>query len=187
MMGHLLRLKQNLRKDTFTEQRVLHCETSTRFSVAQFLTSPSCSGLMEYPALLKAMFLDFSRRHGPDARGQPLRRIESSELPNMSELESLITRTVKSEFDNTIFLALVNFNRYVLKTNFFKQKKIALSFRLHSDFLAADEYPTVPHGVFFIVCSFSHRSQYHHFLGRSAASSAASTFASTTWRGVVFV
>ena len=41
----------------------------------------------------------------------------------------------------------------ILKTNFFKQSKVALSFRLDPGFLDVKEYTEVPFGVLFVVGS----------------------------------
>ena len=48
-----------------------------------------------------------------------------------------------------------NFNRHVLKTNFYQPTKVALSFRLAPEFLPEIEYPRKPFGMFFVIGMFS--------------------------------
>ena len=43
---------------------------------------------------------------------------------------------------------VAEFNRHVVKTNFFRTLKTALSFCFKPDFLNVDEYPNRPYGLF---------------------------------------
>ncbi len=42
-------------------------------------------------------------------------------------------------------------SRHVLKTNFYKVDKVAVSFRLDASFLDDKEYPTKPYGIFYVI------------------------------------
>jgi glutamate dehydrogenase len=137
-IGHLLKLKKNLRKDMFTEDRVF--ET-----------------ISQYPELVKMLYSDFDERFNPanSTRQEFQKKAGSEETkdPDMGKIEAWINRNVKSEFDILILAAMVNFNKHILKTNFFKSRSAALSFRLDPRFLSTDEYPVIPFGVFFVVGS----------------------------------
>jgi glutamate dehydrogenase len=71
--------------------------------------------------------------------------------------DALKRRIRKESFttmDEQVMLAMLNFNRAVRKTNFFKQRKASLSFRLDPAALAMEQdWPTVPFGIFFVMGS----------------------------------
>eukprot|EP00475_Leptophrys_vorax_P042699 TRINITY_DN80529_c0_g1_i1.p1 TRINITY_DN80529_c0_g1~~TRINITY_DN80529_c0_g1_i1.p1 ORF type:complete len:1051 (-),score=314.16 TRINITY_DN80529_c0_g1_i1:41-3064(-) len=125
-IGHLLKLKKSLRKETFTEDRVF--ET-----------------ISQYPELLKMVYQEFEARFHPKRATAKV-----GELPDVTKIENWVNRAVKSEFDLLILQAVVKFYRHILKTNFFKRSTAAISFRLDPSFLSSDEYPVTPYGVFFV-------------------------------------
>lgn len=133
LIGHLLKLKQNLRKDTFTEDRVF--ET-----------------IKEYPQVIKMLFADFESRFHPDLVNKE-RIGHPCTLPDLSLIEASVNRMVKSDFDLIVLSALINMNKHILKTNFFKKDNVALAFRFDPRFLSSDEYPNRPFGVFFVLGS----------------------------------
>ena len=47
----------------------------------------------------------------------------------------------------------LTFNQHIVRTNFYKREKAALSFRLDPDFLDTADYPLTPYAVFFVVGS----------------------------------
>ena len=116
-------LRLSLRRDAYTESRVLEVIT-------------------EYLDIIKQLYAEF------DCRFNLL-----SDAPRQlnEDLDSLIRKTARSELDARILLLIRSFNRNLLKTNFFKQTKLALSFRLKPDFLSSLDYPVKPFAVFFIV------------------------------------
>jgi glutamate dehydrogenase len=61
-----------------------------------------------------------------------------------------IKKEALSEVDRQILEAFFNFNRNVLKTNFYSRNKSALSFRLNPSFLKDTDYPLAPFGLFFV-------------------------------------
>jgi glutamate dehydrogenase len=62
-----------------------------------------------------------------------------------------LKRLCGTERQFAIFQTFLAFNRNILKTNFYKPGKAALSFRLQADFLSPTAYPIKPYGVFFVV------------------------------------
>eukprot|EP00052_Salpingoeca_macrocollata_P027944 m.267599 g.267599 ORF g.267599 m.267599 type:complete len:1069 (-) comp22804_c7_seq3:147-3353(-) len=108
------------------------------------------------------MYEDFVTRHMPASMVPSLRRrrydseVAPSDSPSgpRSEEECIhwLRRNCSTEIDRTIFTAFFEFNRHILKTNFFKPGKIALSFRLDPSFLT-DDYDEKPFGVFFVLGS----------------------------------
>ncbi|KYQ88330.1 NAD+ dependent glutamate dehydrogenase [Tieghemostelium lacteum] len=122
----LAQLKTRLSKDTFTEGRVR-------------------DAILQYPTLVQVLYQDFEKYH--------LNSKAQFDLQHGSEILHLIKRTVNNELDGQIFSAILSFNRHLLKTNFYKNTKTALVFRLDPRFLSTHEYPSTPFAVFFVVGS----------------------------------
>ncbi|EFA75301.1 NAD+ dependent glutamate dehydrogenase [Heterostelium album PN500] len=122
----LAQLKTRLSKDTFTEGRVR-------------------DALLQYPELVKSLYSDFEKYHFKGAA--------KYDLNHGQEIITQIKRTVNNELDSQIFTAILSFNRHLLKTNFYKQTKTALVFRLDPGFLSSKEYLSKPFAVFFVVGS----------------------------------
>lgn len=114
----LSRLKLFIRNEAFTEGRVM--ET-----------------IMNYPEVIQHLYADFERKHYPFPDKNELIPLGS----NDAELQALIRRLVQSPLDQQVFRMFALFNDSVLKTNFYKSEKIALSFRLDPTFLKHHDYP----------------------------------------------
>eukprot|EP01113_Clastostelium_recurvatum_P036530 TRINITY_DN521_c0_g2_i3.p1 TRINITY_DN521_c0_g2~~TRINITY_DN521_c0_g2_i3.p1 ORF type:complete len:1046 (+),score=339.58 TRINITY_DN521_c0_g2_i3:67-3138(+) len=124
----LAQLKTRLVKDTFTEARVLEAVKNNT-------------------DLIKELYADFASIHIGEKATQKFDKAHNADLATK------IKRTVLNELDCQVLTAILNFNRHLLKTNFFKPTKTALSFRLDPGFLSRSEYPNTPFGLFFIVGS----------------------------------
>lgn len=129
-MGLLTQLKHRLSKDTFTEDRIY--ET-----------------IFKHTGLVKDLYADFAQYHYVADDRQTL-EYDPAHNP---ELELRITKEVPSTIDQKVLQAFLAFNRHVLKTNFYKDSKVVLAFRLDSSFLADIDYPDKLHGIFFLVGS----------------------------------
>jgi len=129
----LEQIKRVVRKEAYTEGRI--AET-----------------LFVYSAVIKEMYRDFARIHGATSH---LARVDSNLNPNnistADEVFAKIQKIVPGELDRQVFKAFLTFNKHVLKTNFYKTTKVALSFRFDASFLSKEEFPTTPYGLFFIV------------------------------------
>lgn len=122
----LSRLKVLIRNEAFTEGRVME-------------------GIVAYPEVIQTLYADFEKKHYPWKEKSQARPLGS----NDAELQSLIRRLVNSPLDQQIFKMFIIFNDSVLKTNFYKSDKIALSFRLEPSFLQDYDYPgTLPFLLF---------------------------------------
>ncbi|KAM9956355.1 hypothetical protein ACTFIR_003068 [Dictyostelium discoideum] len=127
----LAQLKTRLSKDTFTEGRVR-------------------DAVLQYPELIKILYQDFEKFH---FSGNSSNNTQKYDVQHGSEILASIKKTVNNELDSQIFSAILSFNRHLLKTNFYKQTKTALSFRLDPGFLSTKEYVSTPYAVFFVVGS----------------------------------
>lgn len=129
-MGHLVKLKHNLRKDTFTESKV-------------------SESLVQYPEVIKKLCADFEQRFNPELA--PIGGISSLPQDCCDDIEEFIKKAAASEFDLIVLFSILKFNQHILKTNFFKPNKKAIAFRLDPEFLSKEEYPVTPYGIFYLI------------------------------------
>ena len=66
-------------------------------------------------------------------------------------LLELVRKHCTTEGERTIFEAFVTFNTSILKTNFYKPSKRAISFRLEPSILASASFAEQPFGVFMVI------------------------------------
>lgn len=78
-------------------------------------------------------------------------RLQTDDVMTAEEIESRIVRTTTNEHELVVLKTLLNFNKFVLKTNFYTPTKTALSFRFDPAFLPSSEYPQPLYGMFLIV------------------------------------
>ncbi len=93
---------------------------------------------------LSFLYQDFCARHEVGSLSTPKEE---------SEVVSYLKRSLANEQDQQIFGTVYSLNKHVLKTNFFKSVKVALSFRLNPAFLGGLSFPEIPYGVFFVIGS----------------------------------
>jgi glutamate dehydrogenase len=90
--------------------------------------------------LVKDLYRDFIARHKPGA----------------SSVEDIATKIenapIEDETDREVLRAFLAFNENVLKTNFFKPNKAAVSYRLNPKILSG-AFPEIPFGVFLVLGS----------------------------------
>ena len=120
----LTNIRKRLRLDTFTREYILEI-------------------VSEYPDLLRLCYEHFASLHHPS----PATKIAESKV-----LET-INKTVQNENEFKIFESYINFNKNILKTNFYKPTKVALSFRMAPSILSDVEYPRPVYGLFLVVGS----------------------------------
>jgi glutamate dehydrogenase len=131
-------LLDSLKNDDIAKSRLnilrkkMRMETATEDRCAQtFLNNPNA---------IKLLFNDFKNHFtGPKQK------------PSFNkDLWTLISKNAGTGTDSQVLRALCNFNAAVMKTNFFKSNKSALSFRLDPSFLSTTDYPITPFGLFYL-------------------------------------
>ena len=156
----LLRLKKRLRQETFTREYILDIVKS-------------------YPELIRILYVNFAmsqyypithlhdelqtERGGiegiffqsyDDIVGSlSFQRLKQERSLSEPEILEKIRKTTANQHELMVFEAFLTFNRHVLKTNFYRPTKVALSFRLDPAFLPATEYPEKPYGMFLVIGS----------------------------------
>eukprot|EP01128_Nolandella_sp_AFSM9_P001038 TRINITY_DN1114_c0_g1_i1.p1 TRINITY_DN1114_c0_g1~~TRINITY_DN1114_c0_g1_i1.p1 ORF type:complete len:1427 (+),score=326.26 TRINITY_DN1114_c0_g1_i1:428-4282(+) len=94
--------------------------------------------MFEESVLVKELYQDFLRC--------------CAEKPSYNEaLAAKINKSAQSEINAQILLAFVRFNAHLLKTNFWKPSKAALSFSFDASFLVDVSFPENPFVIFFVL------------------------------------
>lgn len=92
--------------------------------------------MQEYNDLWRNLFSDFQLR------------LNGNSAKPSAEIENMIKK-VKNNDDRQLIETIYKFNQSILKTNFFKNKKAAIGYRLDPKvFLADTKLPEVPYGIF---------------------------------------
>ncbi len=129
-LGILNQMKNRLSKDTFTEGRIYDT-------------------IFAHPEIIKQLYNDFANHHYL----QEGKRVKTFSTELNNDLEQKITREVVSELDQMILSGFMTFNRHIYKTNFYRDTKTCLAFRLDPGFLSNIDYPETPFGIFFMIGS----------------------------------
>eukprot|EP00744_Colponema_vietnamica_P000547 GILI01000975.1.p1 GENE.GILI01000975.1~~GILI01000975.1.p1 ORF type:complete len:1068 (-),score=387.39 GILI01000975.1:8-3133(-) len=134
-LANLQKLKSRLKKNTFTEDIIL-------------------KAIYDFPLVVKRLFAEFDQLHNPLVQRKKSADGAASDADAAAaELETIISRNIDDVTAQEIFRAFKTFNHHVLKTNFYKHDKSAISFRLNPAFLPRNDFPEVPFGMFFVVGS----------------------------------
>eukprot|EP00835_Amoeboradix_gromovi_P004411 NODE_342_length_10579_cov_0.629389.p1 type:complete len:1031 gc:universal NODE_342_length_10579_cov_0.629389:5309-2217(-) len=134
----LVNIKKRLRTDTFTREYILDI-------------------MSLYPELIKQLYIHFAMDHYVSAKEQTAhptlsyQRINKQQIYSDDELLELIKKSTSNKHEFMVFECILQFNRHVLKTNFYTPTKVALSFRLDPMYLPDVEYPNRPYGIFMVV------------------------------------
>mgnify|MGYP002383962726 CR=1 FL=1 len=123
-MGRLRSLYTSLRREAVSLDMIMHT-------------------MLMHPQLVSKIYQDFELRSTTDQVEQ--------RLPRNAELEAEVARACKGNMSFQIFNSLLAFNRSVLKTNFFRAAKAAISFRFDSQLFSGMDLPALPYGVFFVM------------------------------------
>eukprot|EP01096_Ripella_sp_DP13-Kostka_P008034 TRINITY_DN2983_c0_g1_i1.p1 TRINITY_DN2983_c0_g1~~TRINITY_DN2983_c0_g1_i1.p1 ORF type:complete len:1014 (+),score=541.19 TRINITY_DN2983_c0_g1_i1:179-3220(+) len=126
-LGVLSKVRAGLKRDAMTEERVMDV-------------------IYNYDELIRLLYEDFAAVLDPKSPTKGARDAARDE-----KIVGLIRRRATSELDVRILLTFLAFNRHVLKTNFFKKSKVALSFRLDPAFVSLKDYPVKPFAIFFLI------------------------------------
>jgi len=133
-----------LKDDRVNEDRLKTLKKSLRRELA---TETRCSEtIFNHWDLVKLCYQEFEKNHKPNGAEKP--------KPHYNvELEAKFLKVATNELDLEILKQILKFNANILKTNFFKKQKVALSFRLDPTFLSLSDYQEIPVAIFLIVGS----------------------------------
>lgn len=81
-------------------------------------------------------------------------KVKRGSFSEECELKAKILRLDSSEAV-PVFLKFRQFNKHILRTNFWMPTKCGFSFRFSGEFLPASDFPVLPYSVFFQVASKS--------------------------------
>ncbi len=125
LMGILRNLKTKLAKDTFTEAKVW-------------------DALIGNYVYLKDLFRLFDRKFNPFHKDHDIEE-------DLDKLTDEIQRRIPVEVDRQVYQAILLFIRSILRTNFYKEEKISISFMYEPGFLNMVDYPRRPYGIFHVL------------------------------------
>ena len=121
----------------------------SNFTKNTFSTSRIAETVLSHATAVGLLFQHFTALHGDHLPATEERPPEPAEI--RSRIENLFEREVPYHRDRTILGFFLTFNELVRRTNFFRDDKAALSFRLKGGFLDSEDFPEDPFGVFFLV------------------------------------
>jgi len=124
LLGLLSVFKTHLAKDTYHEDRINGV-------------------LLKHRGIVRALWEAFVQSFDPDLKKR------QPDLP-LAKARKRLETEVTSEIERHILESLFAFHESIRKTNFFKDEKICVSFRLDPSYLGATDYPERPFGIFFI-------------------------------------
>ncbi len=130
LMGTLQSLRTRLVKNSFSEERIY-------------------LAIGRNTELVQAVYDHFSDIHFARKKSTPL--VGTALEERSEELRHRIKKSVQNENDRKILGCFLDFNRLVLRTNFYKNDKVSLAFRLKPDFLERADYPELPFAVYFVL------------------------------------
>ena len=110
--------------------------------------------LLNYPEVLKEIYVFFSQHH---LASQSALSFSSQSSPlikprlSIESVKALLVSHLPVAEELALFQSVLLFADSVLKTNFFKRSKTALSFRLDPRFLRKEEFPDPLFGMFMVV------------------------------------
>ena len=125
MLGILRTMKTKLAKDTYQESRVW-------------------DALCDNFLYIKKAYSLFERKFAPGLKTRPA---ESA----LADFRRDILRSIPTDIDRSIFLAVALFIGTTLRTNFFIKEKTSLAYMYDPRFLDAVDFPEAPYGIFHIV------------------------------------
>lgn len=122
-LGRLFAIQNKLKRDSLPEQRIIDC-------------------VFNHLDLMHEIFVDFAKIAGGERK------------PSYNnDLHKKIQKSVYDNVDESILTSFLTFNSSLLKTNFYKFEKAAISYRLDPSFLKNTNYPEVPFGLFLVIGS----------------------------------
>lgn len=124
LLGLLSLFKTHLAKDTYHEDRINGV-------------------LLKHRQIVRALWEAFVQAFDPDLKKR------QPDVP-LARARKRLEAEVTSEIERHVLESLFAFHRSIRKTNFFKDEKICVSFRLDPSYLNLADYPERPCGIFFI-------------------------------------
>ena len=137
-------LREALDNDPINEQRLQRLALSMQQEAVTPMRIEET--LVKYPEIVKKLYSDFQSVFDPE--GPKVDRHFNEELA------SEIDRVVTDDYDRKFLKTALVMNESLLKTNFYKDRKSAVSFRFDPTFLENnDRYSEKPFGVFMLLGS----------------------------------
>ncbi|PFH38081.1 glutamate/leucine/phenylalanine/valine dehydrogenase family protein [Besnoitia besnoiti] len=145
--GAIEKMVKNFGSAAHLSQQELY-ELRTRLKLPPFSEDTILKVVEAHPDIIKRLYAEFQEMHHPRAyaeRGRVLKEWEE-ETPLRRDILCL-----DSPDAPPILLKFRQFNKHIVRTNFWKDVKQALAFRMDAEFLPEADYPERPYAVLFTV------------------------------------
>lgn len=123
------RFRTALAKDTYTMSRI----------------ERAC---IEHPELIKELYRNFEQKF--DDKYSEKKKDQYDEAQHIKTIEGFINEGVEYQQDRDIFRMMLAFNKHVVKTNYYKDSKSCIAFRLDPSYMNVNDYVETPFGIIFI-------------------------------------
>lgn len=135
-------LKKKLRTETFTEKLIINT-LEKHYKIVSKL----------YKSFAQVHYIHNSENDKLEKTLSYKRLSKLEPFQNDQEFESYLNKFIPNDLPDYLILKTLNiFNNSILKTNFFMERKVAISFRLNPELiLPLNEYPELPYGIFLVV------------------------------------
>lgn len=133
----------NLAKNQHVSPSELH-EIKSKLKIQPYTSFRIYSAISQNIDIIKALYEEFRIRHDPKDNRDRLKFAGNS--PISQQIKQL-----DNQEHADILLYFLRFNKYTLRTNFFKPDKLSLSFRFDSTFLKQSDYPQIPYAIVLII------------------------------------
>ncbi|KAG9051658.1 NAD-dependent glutamate dehydrogenase [Tulasnella sp. UAMH 9824] len=154
------KLKTVLDESDATHAEVLN-NIKTRFREETYTRQSIMDVIFAHPDLIRLLYVNFAMEHYPASEEEASKlvptlsyqRLQTNQYLSYDDLKAKLRKSVPNKHELAVLEAFLEFNRHILKTNFYQPTKVALSFRLNPEFLHKIEYPKTPFGIFIIIGS----------------------------------
>ena len=110
------------------------------------------ASICQFPSLVASLYSHFAHTHLSQflLEKYPALKRTLRPIADASQLTKEIQQTVADPLVREIFAMMLVFNNHVTTTNFFKEEKTSVAFRLNPAFLDDVEFPDRPYAIFFL-------------------------------------
>lgn len=135
-------LKKKLRTETFTEKLIIN-SLEKHYKIVSKL----------YKNFAEVHYIHNSENDKLEKTLSYKRLSKLEPFQNDQEFEAYLNKFIPNDSPDYLILKTLNiFNKSILKTNFFMERKVAISFRLNPELIMPlNEYPELPYGIFLVV------------------------------------
>ncbi|KAG8900548.1 NAD-dependent glutamate dehydrogenase, partial [Tulasnella sp. 417] len=132
------KLKTVLDENDANHAEVLN-DIKTRFREETYTRQSIMDVIFAHPDLIRLLYVNFAMEHYPASEEEASKlvptlsyqRLQTHQYLSYDDLRAKLRKSVPNKHELAVLEAFLEFNRHILKTNFYQPTKVALSFRLN--------------------------------------------------------